>query len=156
MNLQPGTFLQNAPGLDDPNFNDAMLFITEHNANGAVGFVINRLFNRALNELEEFSQSIAFPLYEGGPVDKEHLYFIHRRPDRIEGGSPVAGNLYFGGNFQQAVSSINKGTVNQQDIKIFIGYCGWDAGELEAEIAEGGWLLVENELSLVFAPPATS
>jgi putative transcriptional regulator len=140
--ITPGTFLISALSLEDPNFNKVVLFICEHNPKGAMGFVINKVFPRAFNELAEFNQSVAFTLYSGGPVEKESLFFIHQRPDLIEGGTKITGSIYLGGNFKQAVANINSGVLNNGDIRLFIGYCGWDDSELEAEIAEGSWIEV--------------
>ena len=143
MPLQAGTFLKSTDALNGTVFEQTTIFITEYNTQGALGFVINKPFSRPLNELEEFKHSPAFPLYEGGPVDQEHLFFVHQRPDLVEGGTAV-GVIYYGGDFKQAVAAINKGELTTTDIKIFIGYCGWDAGELEAEIEEGSWEMVSG------------
>lgn len=139
MSITAGTFISSLPSLDGTNFEQAVIFITEHNEKGATGFVVNKLFSRRLNELEEFKPAPAFPLHEGGPVAQEHIFFIHRRPDLVEGGTLVSGVVYSGGDFKQAVACISKGTITEKDIKIFVGYCGWDDGELEEETAEGSW-----------------
>ncbi|HRF18552.1 MAG TPA: YqgE/AlgH family protein, partial [Chitinophagaceae bacterium] len=69
MKPQTGMLLKATAALNDTNFENAVILITEYNEKGAVGFVVNKLFSRQLNELEEFKHSPAFPLYEGGPVD---------------------------------------------------------------------------------------
>lgn len=130
--------------MDDANFQQAVVLITEYNEKGAMGFVVNNLYPRPLNELVEFRQSPSFPLYNGGPVDHDHLYFIHRKPDLMEGSTPIQNGLYAGGNFQQAVTLINAGILTNRDLKIFVGYCGWDFGELEAEIGDGYWQQMNN------------
>lgn len=150
MNLQAGLFLSSTSALDDTYFADAIIYLTECNADGALGFVVNRPFGRSLHELEEFKQSRFFPLYEGGPVDNQHLFFLHCRPALIAGGTLVSGNVFSGGNFQQAVNGINNKSLSAEDVKLFIGYCGWDAGELEREIAEGSWVLKKEADHLVF------
>jgi putative transcriptional regulator len=139
MKLQSGMLLKATTALNGTNFENSVILITEYNEKGATGFVINKPFARTLNELEEFKQSPDFPLYDGGPVDTVHLFFIHRRPDLVEDGKAIGDGFYYGGNFKQAVKAINNKSLTPTDIKIFIGYCGWDAGELEAEIAEGSW-----------------
>ena len=151
MSHYQGKLLSSTSSMDDPNFDSSIIFIAEHNERGALGFVINKIFNRALNELVEFSSSPAFPLYEGGPVDREHLYFVHRRSDLIPGGVPVIDDIYLGGDFQKTIEQINNHNLTSKDIKIFIGYCGWDKDELEAEIAEGSWEVKEPEADSLFS-----
>jgi putative transcriptional regulator len=142
--MKPGLFIKSTALLNDTVFENALIFITEYNAKGAMGFVVNQKFPRKLNELEEFKHAQPFPIHVGGPVDPEHLYFIHQRPDLIEGGEPVTGNIFLGGNFKSAVQHINSHILTEKDIKVFIGYCGWDYHELDAEIAEGSWEVKET------------
>jgi putative transcriptional regulator len=139
--LAAGVLIESTPALDDTVFAGVTILLTEYNEKGAMGFVVNQPFGRALNELVEFSQVPYFPLYHGGPVDEDHLYFIHQRPDLIPGGIRVVNELYTGGDFSQVVKGIQRQQLNTEVVKIFVGYCGWDQGELEAEIAEGSWRL---------------
>lgn len=143
--MNAGIFITSTSLLDGSIFESAIVFITEYNEKGAMGFVVNKEFPRKFNELEEFKYSPPFPLYDGGPVDREHLYFVHRRPELIEGGIPVADNIYMGGDFKAAVMLMNNGTISEKDIRLFIGYCGWDTHELEEEIAEGSWEIGKEE-----------
>ena len=151
MNIQQGLLLKSTAALDNTIFAGALIYITECNDDGAVGFIINRSFERSLDELEEFKHSVYFPLYEGGPVDKEHLFFIHRRPDKVDDGTPISGAICYGGNFGQAVIGINNKNLSAADIKIFVGYCGWGSGELEAEIAEGSWVIATVTENYLFS-----
>ncbi|GAB3426643.1 YqgE/AlgH family protein [Niabella aquatica] len=146
-----GKILVSAPSMEDAVFQESVILIVEHNKDGALGFVINKIFDKALNELVEFSSSPAFPLSEGGPVDKDHLYFIHKRADLIPGGVRVTEHIYYGGDFKKAVAHINSKTLTTSDIKIFIGYCGWDKGELEAEIEERSWMVSDCNEDSIFA-----
>ena len=59
--------------------------------------------------------------------------------DLIEGGKQLTNGLYLGGNMEQVIEAINNGSATQEEIQLFIGYCGWDVGELEAEMEEGSW-----------------
>jgi putative transcriptional regulator len=141
MSIQPGIIIESTPDLADTLFANSRILITTYNNDGATGFIINQPFGRALPELEEFKHSAPFPLYNGGPVDTEHLFFIHRRPDLIADGEPIDGITYLGGDFKQAVVAINNKSITEKEIQLFVGYCGWDAGELETEIAEGSWVV---------------
>ena len=143
MNIRAGIYLKSTVALTDTVFENSLLFISTHNNNGAVAFIINQPYHRALNKLEEFKHSVPFPLYNGGPVDQEHIFFIHQRPDIIADGTIINNSLYFSGNFKQALTAINNKTLSAKDIKLFIGYSGWEADELETEVAEGSWTIEE-------------
>lgn len=145
-----GRILSSTAEMDDPNFEEVVVLVAQHNAEGALGFVLNRKFGRSLNDLEEFNAGSPFPLFDGGPVDKEHLFFIHRRSDLVDDGAAISGPICLGGNFSQAVSHINSGRLSTSDIKIFVGYCGWDAHELEGEIAEGSWAVESHNANFAF------
>lgn len=156
MHIGAGTIVISSPSLQDPNFEKAVIFIAESNATGSLGFVINKMHPRRFNELVEFKNAKPFLLYAGGPVDTENLFMLHQRNDLIEGGYVIAGNIYMGGNFKQAVANINNRSIDNSDIKLFIGYCGWGTGELEAEIAEGSWIVTNENPSIVFAQGMTA
>lgn len=150
MNIKAGSILTSTALIDDANFEEATIYISEHNENGTIGFVVNKLFPRTLNQLEEFKYGRAFPLYDGGPVECEKLFFLHQRPDLIEGGKLINSSIYLGGNFKQAVRHINDAKIFENDIKLFIGYCGWDNKQLEKEVEEGSWLINEPSTKSVF------
>jgi putative transcriptional regulator len=150
MIVKQGYFLKSSPALASTVFEDTLVLIAEYNEKGALGFIINKAFGRNLNELEEFKQCKPFPIYKGGPVDQEHLYFVHQRPDIIEDGVPIEDGMYMGGNFTQAVAAINNRKITTADLKLFVGYCGWNKGELETEIEEGSWKVEEGLPEEVF------
>lgn len=142
MNIRSGIFLKSTLQLrNDEHFASSIIYITEYNQNGAMGFIVNKIFSRSFNELVEFSNSPSLPLWNGGPVANDKLFFIHRRADILKQSIHVSGDIYFGGNFTEAVKLINQSIITENYIKLFIGYCGWDKGELEAEIEEGSWEL---------------
>ena len=143
--LTVGSHIKSTSLLDGSYFENATIIIVEKNSNGAVGFVVNRPFGRSLNELQEFRNSKPFPLLEGGPVDQEHIFVLHSRPDLIKGGLPISNNMYFGGAIQDVIKAINADAASQQEIQLFLGYCGWDADELEMEIEEGSWTVVSEK-----------
>lgn len=134
-----GQFLQSTPALDGTDFEKAILFIAEDNEKGSTGFIINKPFPRKLNELLEFKEAVPFPLYTGGPVVTDGIFMLHRRPDIIEDCQKIAAGIFLGGNMQQTVAAINEQSITETDIKLFIGYCGWDAAQLQDEVEEGSW-----------------
>jgi putative transcriptional regulator len=141
INLKEGIYIKSSSELMGDFFENTTILVVKHNEEGTVGFVTNKPFGKSLQELIEFNHSKPFPLMDGGPVDRDHLFVLHKRPDLIEGGEAVCNGLYMGGNMEQVIQAINTHAANKEDIQLFIGYCGWDEGELEAELEEGSWIL---------------
>lgn len=139
--LKAGVFIKSTAGLHGSFFENTTILIVEHNEFGSTGFVINKAFEKSLHELIEFNHSNPFPLMDGGPVDRDHLYVLHKRPDLINGGKQVLIGFYLGGSIDQVIEAINSRSIHDGDIQLFIGYCGWDLGELEAEVEEGSWII---------------
>lgn len=137
--LKAGIYVKSTAALIGSFFEDTTILLVEHNQAGSTGFVTNKPFDKSLHELIEFNHSKPFPLMDGGPVDRAHLFVLHNRPDLIDGGKQLNNGLYLGGHMEQVIEAINTGSVNNQEIQLFIGYCGWDVGELEAELEEGSW-----------------
>jgi putative transcriptional regulator len=140
--LKAGIYIKSTAALIGSFFEDTIILIVEYNEAGSTGFVINKSFGKSLHELIEFNHSKPFPLMDGGPVDRDHLFVLHKRPDIIDGGKEIPNGLYFGGNMEQVVDAINTKAAGKEEIQIFIGYCGWDKEELEAELEEGSWIMV--------------
>ena len=139
--LKAGIYIKSTAALIGSFFEHTTILLVQHNEAGSLGFVTNKSFEKSLHELIEFNHSKPFPLMDGGPVDRDHLFVLHKRPDLIEGGEQIPNGLYLGGNMKQVIEAINNESTNKQEIQLFIGYCGWDEGELEAEVEEGSWTL---------------
>ena len=137
--LKAGLYINSTDALIGSFFEHTTILLVQHNEAGSLGFVTNKSFEKSLHELIEFKHVKPFPLMDGGPVDRDHLFVLHNQPDLIEGGEQIPNGLYLGGNMEQVIQAINTGGANAQEIQLFIGYCGWDVGELEAEMEEGSW-----------------
>ncbi len=144
--LKAGLTIKSTDSLVGSFFEHTSILIVKHNEEGSIGFVTNKTFEKSLHELIEFSYSKPYPLLDGGPVDREHLFVLHKRPDLIQGGEKITNELYLGGNMEQVIEAINNLSDGQQEIKLFIGYCGWDAGELEGELKEGSWTFLKDNV----------
>lgn len=139
--VKTGMIIKSTDVLNGSFFEHTSILIVQHNEEGSLGFVTNKPFGKSLHDLIEFNHSKPFPLMDGGPVDRDHLFVLHKRPNLIDGGEPIGNSWYLGGNMQQIIEAINRDTINEQEIQLYIGYCGWDAGEFEAEVEEGSWII---------------
>ena len=137
--LKAGIYIKSTASLIGSFFENTTILLVQHNEAGSIGFVSNKPFGKSLHELIEFNHTKPFPLMDGGPVDREHIFVLHKRPDLIDGGKQIPNGLYLGGNMEQVIEAINTGGANKEEIQLFIGYCGWDVVELEAEVEEGSW-----------------
>ena len=137
--LKAGTYIKSTASLNGSFFEHTTILIVQHNEEGSLGFVTNKPFGKSLHELIEFKHAKTYPLMDGGPVDRNHLFVLHSRPDLINEGEQTPNGLYLGGNMEQVIEAINSGAANQQEIQVFIGYCGWDLGE-----SWGGPCLIER------------
>ena len=88
-----------------------------------------------------------FIIYVGGPVEKDNLYFIHNIPHLIPNSIKIKEKLHWGGNFETVVDLINKKKINKSQIKFFLGYSGWNEGQLDEELKINSWI-VSHELGL--------
>ena len=139
-----GSLLVAEPMLGDPNFDRSVVLLTEHNENGSVGFVLNRPLQLQLDDIVIGFPSLDCTVYHGGPVQQEHLYFLHNKGNLIPGSEHISGELYWGGDLEPLKEMINCGLVTSEDIRFFLGYSGWGVGQLNAELSEKSWLALEN------------
>lgn len=146
----PGTLLIAEPFLKDPNFMRTVVFLCDHQEEGSFGFVINKTFNHTLDELMNDLEELKLPVYYGGPVQMDTIHFLHQYPDLIPGSFQVMDGIYWGGDFETAISLIREGSLDLNKIRFFIGYSGWGNGQLNDELKENSWLTAQATRKLVF------
>lgn len=151
-------FLIAMPGLGDPNFQRSVTFICRHDADGALGIVINRPLNLTVSAvLEQLSLACedralgASQVLEGGPVQRELGFVIH------DGGADYEASLEISPELQLTTSrdvlaDIAAGTGPDKAL-LALGYAGWDAGQLDRELADNAWLSVPGANDILFDTP---
>lgn len=152
-NIEPtdGCILISAPFLRDYHFARSVILLLEHNEEGSMGIILNKRFNYivTLNELVpelEFAPKI--PVYKGGPVNKDILFYLHKLP-HLEGAVKLDNGLYLNGDFNQLKQYILEGNPTDGVIRFFTGYAGWEKGQLNNEIKDNTWIvstLSDNEI----------
>lgn len=138
---QKGSLLISEPTLKDSYFNRAVVLLVEHNNDGTVGFILNKQIDIDLNGLVRDFDEIDAQVFFGGPVNKDNLFFIHRFGKEIEGALPITKNLYWGGDFTMLKDLLRKDKTNIQKVRFFIGYSGWDPGQLQMELDQNSWVV---------------
>jgi len=150
-----GKLLVASPKLGDPNFQRTVVLICSHDENGAFGLVLNRpLEGAAVGEhVPAWVEHVAEPgvIFQGGPVEATvglGLAFSRGEDDR-PGWTSVVGNL---GLADLARPPGTEGSADIERARVFAGYSGWGAGQLEAEMADEAWFVVDAIAGDAFTP----
>ncbi|MDE3740297.1 YqgE/AlgH family protein [Maribacter polysaccharolyticus] len=128
----------------DVSFNRSVVLLAEHNDEGSVGFILNKPLEYSINELVK-EITVPLQVYNGGPVEQDNLYFIHKVPDLISNSIEISDGIYWGGDFETTVQLINDKIITNDDIRFFLGYSGWSSFQLDEELLSNSWIVVPNE-----------
>lgn len=139
--LMKGHLLIAQPLLNDGFFNRSVVYLTDHNEEGSLGFILNFKTHFVLRDLRPQVKHGNFPIYEGGPVGKNQLYFLHNLGHNLTDSVQVDERLFFGGDFNELLHLIDHGKVKHNDIRFFAGYCGWEVGQLDNELKLKSWFV---------------
>ncbi len=155
-----GQFLLATPGMSDPRFQRAAIAICTHDANGAVGIGVGATV-RGLgfhDLLEQFAiapgDSANAPVHFGGPVEPRRGFVLHSGDWGGQDTVDVAGLWRLSGTVD-VLRAIADGTGPAHWL-IALGYAGWSAGQLDAELTGAGWLNVPGSAALLFDTPAAA
>ena len=129
--------------IGDISFNRAVILLADHNALGSVGFILNKPLDYNLRDLIEGTES-EFTVYNGGPVEQDNLYFIHKSPELIPNSIEISNGIFWGGDFNVVLDLINSDKISKDDIRFFLGYSGWAEQQLDNELESNAWLVSEN------------
>ncbi|BFM50530.1 YqgE/AlgH family protein [Marinomonas sp. THO17] len=152
-------FLISMPHLDDPHFEHTVVYLCEHTPVGAMGIIINRPSNIEFRELAkhlamtiEDPKLITEPIYTGGPVEAERGFILHTADKEWGNTLKVTSQVSLSASLK-ALEDIAKGK-GPNAFLVTLGCAGWDAGQLEAEIANNDWLVCEADLDVLFNTPS--
>ena len=138
-----GSLLVSAPFLKDYHFARSVVLVVEHNDEGSMGIVMNKNFSNlmTLNELvPELASIPPIPLYKGGPVGRDTLFYLHTF-SYLKDALPLGNGLYVNGDFEQMKRYILAGGEIQGMVRFFMGYAGWQRGQLTQEIEANTWMV---------------
>ena len=147
-------FLIAMPGLTSPHFFQSVVYICEHNDDGAIGLVINHPINITLGELfsqmdlEHNSDIGSTPLFSGGPVHTERGFVLHSSEKSWESTFSLSDDIGITASKDILVDMArNSGPAK---FLVALGYASWGAGQLEHEMGTNSWLTVPADKHIVF------
>ena len=132
--------------LGDPSFGRSAILLVEHNDQNSLGFVVNQPTNYSLNELIP-ELNIDLPIYRGGPVDNDSLFYIHTLKD-LPNAQAIGNKIFWGGELEALQKQIIEKKIAPDQLRFFLGYSGWDQGQLLNEFNEKSWLLIKNNYNI--------
>jgi putative transcriptional regulator len=144
-----GRILIAEPFLNDTYFKRSVVFITEHNEEGSVGFVLNKPVELKVQDVIQNFPYIDAGISIGGPVNTNTLHYIHTLGELIPESIKVLDNIYWGGDFDTLKKFISEGKIRKDQIRFFLGYSGWGAQQLENELGESAWLVAEINSEMI-------
>lgn len=157
-----GHFLIAMPSMLDPVFGGSVVYLCEHNADGALGLIINKptdmtmdtLFERIELQLEIGAGAAPLdkqPVMFGGPVQVERGFVLHAPPGLYNSMIRVTDEIALTTS-KDVLEAVGSGH-GPQSFLVSLGCAGWGAGQLEDEIGRNGWLTVAAQRDIIFNTP---
>ena len=153
-NLSPqkGRILISEPFLMDNYFKRSIVLLTVHSDEGTVGFVLNKPVNMKVNEIIADFPAVNAIVSLGGPVQTNTLHYVHTMGDIIPGSMKIIENIYWGGEFDVIKRLLESGSLNNENIRFFLGYSGWQSNQLEDELSDNAWVVAEISPEEIMTP----
>ena len=157
--VEAGSALVAAPGLRDPNFHRTVVLIIEHRLAGSLGVVLNRPSDVPVGEvLPSWGPHATVPraLYVGGPMEQRAALCVAALPAGMDANS-TEGMISVRGSLALVDLDADPDLMapRLRGLRVFTGYAGWEAGQLEREIDRGDWVVVPALADDVLAPSET-
>jgi putative transcriptional regulator len=152
-NLKPakGKILISEPFLIDYYFKRSVVLLAEHSEEGTFGLILNKPVDIKISDIIEKFPDLDTPVYLGGPVKTDNIYFIHSKGEQINGSMEIIPGIYWGGEIEIVKELIALGKVSSSEIKFFVGYSGWVSRQLEAELEKNSWLVSDIKANDIMA-----
>lgn len=151
--LQPkrGRVLIAEPFLPGGYFNRSAVLLVQCSSEGDVGFILNKPTDLLLKDLFKDFPDYDSPAFLGGPVSNDKLFFLHTLGEKIPDSLKILDELFWSGDFNHLTALIRAGLVEERDVRFFLGYSGWSAGQLASEIADHSWIVTEPTVESILS-----
>ena len=155
--LATGKLLVMEREASDPNFAETVILLIHYGSDGVVGIALNRPATVPISRLDEFkgTGNRSDPLYVGGPVEPDTITALVRTSNAPPRGVRVAADLYVV-QTKRGLEAALKESKGPEDLRIYLGYCGWSLPQLQNEVKLGSWFIFNRGESFAFdSTPST-
>ncbi|MBQ6771880.1 MAG: YqgE/AlgH family protein [Bacteroidales bacterium] len=152
--LEPkqGNILISEPLMNDFHFGRSVVLLIDHDeVEGSFGVIINKKLNASVSQIVDGFPDFESAVYLGGPVADNQLFFIHTLGPLIPDSDPILEGLYWGGDSNTLKTLISTGIANENNIRFYLGYAGWDSGQLVSELVRNSWLVSDISAKQFFS-----
>jgi putative transcriptional regulator len=150
-----GQLLIAMPTMPDPRFSRSVIYICSHGPNGAMGLIVNRLYGEVnfRSLLEQLNVKVPadtpdLPVHYGGPVESGRGFVLHSTDYLREGTMRIDDSVALSATVE-VLQALASGTGPERAL-MTLGYTGWGAGQLDAEMQANGWLTAPADDNLLF------
>ncbi len=146
-----GKVLLSEPLMADFYFGRSVVLLVEHEeSEGSFGLIMNKKVDKRLNDIVKDFPHFDAPIFLGGPVQTDQLFFLHTLGDLIPNSLEVMNGLFWGGDMEVLQSMIETGIVNNSQVRFFLGYAGWETKQLTDELKRNSWLVSDASVNALF------
>ena len=153
-----GKFLIAGPEMRDPNFSETVVLLLEYDETGALGLIINwpteMPADHVLPDVEGLAES-PHQVFIGGPVQRGQITLLVQADEAPGDARHVFADIYFSGS-GDLLRRLASETDSDKQFRLYLGFAGWGVGQLDAELARGGWRVLPGEAPIVFDPSPES
>ncbi|MGC9422208.1 MULTISPECIES: YqgE/AlgH family protein [Vibrio] len=155
-------FLVAMPNMQDPYFKRSVIYLCEHNEEGAMGLMINAPIDITVSGMlkqveiepaypQSRDQSLNKPVFNGGPISEDRGFVLHKPKDHYESTIQMTDDISV--TTSKDILSVLGTDAEPNGYIVALGYAGWSPGQLEKELTENSWLTIEADADLIFDTP---
>jgi len=137
-----GKILISTPDISGDIFSRSVVLIIDHSESGAFGLILNKKNSKMSNRFKNFFD-FEIEVYDGGPVENDKVFFIVKGKKVTENFTEINDEYYLTEDIELIINAVLQNEISIQDVKIFSGYSGWSASQLENEVLQKVWTVVD-------------
>ncbi|MFC7348436.1 YqgE/AlgH family protein [Chryseobacterium zhengzhouense] len=137
-----GKILISTPDISGDIFSRSVVLVIDHNESGAFGLILNKKNSKMSKRFRNFFD-FEIEVYDGGPVENDKVFFIIKGKKVTEQYTDITEEFYLTEDIERIINAVLQNEISIQDVKIFSGYSGWSSLQLDNEIQQKVWTVVD-------------